>query len=187
MPAQLEGLKMAETIHIKGIKRFPLVILSGTLVSILIGFWIALDLYYREGASSGLQGGHTWVGWETFNRLQRWMNAPSSGPDGIRLSFMGVGFVSVFLMTLLRMRLFWWPLHPAGYALATSYAMEYYWFAFLISWAMKSVILKYGGISAHRKAIPFFLGIILGDYAMGSIWSIIGAAILHKPVYRMFY
>jgi len=49
------------------------------------------------------------------------------------------------------------------------------------------VILKFGGISNHRKATPFFLGVILGDYTMGSIWSIIGAGILHAPVYRMFY
>jgi len=187
MPAQLEGLKMAETIHVRDIKRFPFVILSASFVSILLGFWIALALYYREGAASGLQGGHMWVGWETFSRLQRWLNTPGSGPDGIRLSFMGIGFVSVFLMMLLRMRLFWWPFHPAGYALAVSYAMEYYWFAFLISWLIKWIILKYGGISTHRKAIPFFLGVILGDYTMGSVWSITGAAILHAPVYRMFY
>ena len=187
MPTQLEAFKMAEMIHLKNMRRLPFVILIAGLFSILIGFWIGLDLYYREGAETGLQGGHTWVGWETFNRLQGWLNSPSSGPDAIRLSFMVIGFVFVTSMMFLRMRFFWWPLHPAGYALAVSYAMEYYWFAFLISWIIKWVILKFGGISNHRKATPFFLGVILGDYTMGSIWSIIGAGIFHAPVYRMFY
>lgn len=187
MPCQLEAFKMAEVINVKDVRKFPYVIIIASLFSILIGFWIGLDLYYKEGAITGLQGGHAWVGWESFNRLQRWLNTPSSGVDSIRLSFMGIGFIAIIIMMFLRMRFFWWPLHPAGYALAISYAMEYYWFAFLISWLIKWVILKFGGISNHRKAIPFFLGIILGDYTMGSIWSIIGAGILHAPVYRMFY
>ncbi|MBD3183072.1 hypothetical protein GF312_12325 [Candidatus Poribacteria bacterium] len=187
MPCQLEAFKMSQVMNIRNLKRFPIIIILGSLVSILSGFWIGLDLYYREGASSGLQGNHIWVGSETFNRLQRWMNMPSGGGDGIRISFMIVGSFVVILMMFLRMRFLWWPFHPAGYALAISYAMEYYWFAFFISWLIKLVIMKYGGISGHRKAVPFFLGIILGDYAMGSIWSIIGASILHAPVYRMFY
>lgn len=128
-----------------------------------------------------------WVGWETFNRLHRWLNNPKTGPSGIRLTFMGVGFIWVFIMMFMRMRFLWWPFHPAGYALAISYAMEYYWFAFFVSWLIKWILLKFGGLKTHRKGLPFFMGLILGDYTMGSIWSIIGAAILHEPVYRMFY
>lgn len=188
MPCQLEAFKMAEGINVRDIlKKFPYVIVIASLFSILVGFWIGLHLYYKEGAITGLQGGHAWVGAESFNRLHRWLNTPNSGVDSIRLSFMGIGFFAIIMMMFLRMRFFWWPLHPAGYALAISYAMEYYWFAFLISWLIKWVILKFGSINNHRKAIPFFLGIILGDYTMGSVWSIIGAGILHAPVYRMFY
>ena len=186
MPQQLEAFKMAEIFGMNR-KRFPMVIVLASFIAIVTGFWIMVSIYYKEGTASGLQGGHMWVGWETFNRLQRWLNNPRSGPDGIRLTFMGVGFFSIFVMMFMRMRFFWWPFHPAGYALAISYAMEYYWFAFFVSWLIKWVLLKFGGLRTHRNAIPFFMGLILGDYAMGSIWSIIGAAILHAPVYRMFY
>lgn len=186
MPQQLEAFKMAEIFGMNR-KKFPMVIVLASFISIATGFWIMVSIYYKEGATSGLQGGHMWVGWETFNRLQRWLNNPRSGPDSIRLTFMSVGFLSVFIMMFMRMRFFWWPFHPAGYALAISYAMEYYWFAFFASWLIKWVLLKFGGLRTHRHAIPFFMGLILGDYAMGSIWSIIGAAILHAPVYRMFY
>lgn len=186
MPQQLEAFKMAEIFRMNR-KKFPLVIMLASFIAIATGFWIMVSIYYKEGAASGLQGGHMWVGGETFNRLQRWLTNPRSGPNGIRLTLMGVGFFSVLIMMFMRMRFFWWPFHPAGYALAISYAMEYYWFAFFVSWLIKWTLLKFGGLKTHRNGIPFFMGLILGDYTMGAIWSIIGAAILHEPVYRMFY
>ena len=57
---------------------------------------------------------------------------------------------------------------------ATFQVLEYFWFAVLISWGLKWIILTQGGVRAHRRAIPFFLGLILGDYFFGSIWAIIG-------------
>jgi hypothetical protein len=80
----------------------------------------------------------------------------------------------VLILTVLRMRFVWWPFHPAGYALAISYAMDYFWFAFFVSWLVKFVLMKQGGIKTHRLAAPFFLGLILGDYVLGSCWAILG-------------
>ena len=77
------------------------------------------------------------------------------------------------------------PLHPAGYALAISFAMDYFWFAFFISWLIKFVLLRSGGLGTHRKAMPFFLGLILGDYVTGSIWAIIGP-LTGVRMYRIF-
>jgi hypothetical protein len=99
--------------------------------------------------------------------------------------FMGIGFLITVIFTAMRMRFFWWPLHPAGYALAVSFAMDYFWFAFLLTWIAKSIILKVGGIRLHRQAIPFFLGLILGDYVVGSIWAIV-APLIGKPIYSIF-
>ncbi len=86
---------------------------------------------------------------------------------------MGIGMVFTSVLMAMRMRFFWWPFHPAGYALAVSFAMDYFWFAFFISWVIKFILLRLGGLGTHRKAIPFFLGLILGDYVMGSIWAIV--------------
>jgi hypothetical protein len=72
------------------------------------------------------------------------------------------------------MRFFWWPFHPAGYAITTSWGMNIIWSCLFFSWLIKSVILKYGGLKIHRQAIPFFLGLILGEFTVGSLWTIIG-------------
>ena len=44
-------------------------------------------------------------------------------------------------------------------------------------------ILKYGGVWAYRKAVPFFLGLILGEYVVACGWSILGI-ILRMPTYQ---
>ena len=78
-----------------------------------------------------------------------------------------------------------WPFHPAGYALAMSFAMDYFWFAFFVSWLIKLTLVRYGGMRLHTAAAPFFLGLILGDYVAGSVWAIYGP-MMHMSTYKIF-
>lgn len=172
MPSQLEAFKMAENTRMSN-KGLLTALSIAVVVSLFSVYWANLDITFREGANAGAGGFKDWVGRETFSRLQRWLQFPSE-PDGTRISYMLGGMGLVFILTVIRMRFVWWPFHPAGYALATSYAMDYFWFAFFVSWLIKFILLKQGGIKTHRKAAPFFLGLILGDYAMGGLWAIIG-------------
>jgi len=172
MPNQLEAFKMGENARISN-KGLLIALLIAVLVSLFSVYWANLDITYREGADAGAGGFKDWVGRETFNRLQRWLQFPSD-PDSIRLSYMAGGLAFTFILMVMRMRFVWWPFHPAGYALAISYAMDYFWFAFFVGWLVKFILLRQGGIKTHRKATPFFLGLILGDYVMGSIWAILG-------------
>ena len=63
--------------------------------------------------------------------------------------------------------------------------MEYMWCPFFVGWALKSLVLRYGGIRLYRPALPFFLGLILGDYVVPMIWGLYGTAI-HTQVYMAF-
>ena len=74
----------------------------------------------------------------------------------------------VFGLRTLRTAFAGWPFHPAGYALAVSFAMDYFWFAFFLAWLFKVSLIRFGGRRAHVGAIPFFLGLVLGDYTVGS-------------------
>ena len=182
MPNQLEAFKMAEGAGIRnrGILGALLVAIT---VSIVATFWANLHIAYIDGADT-LGGFKSWVGRESFNRLQRWFVAPSA-PSLPRIMFAGAGSILVLLMTAMRVRFLWWPFHPAGYALAVSFAMEYFWFAVFVSWCLKLAILRHGGIRLHNRAIPFFLGLILGDYFFGSVWAIIGP-VLRISTYKIF-
>ena len=172
MPNQLEAFKMGENARMSN-RGVMIALLVAVVVSLFAVFWANLDITYREGAEAGAGGFKSWVGRETFNRLQRWLQF-TSDPDPTRIGYLLGGGAFTFILMAVRMRFVWWPFHPAGYALAISYAMDYFWFAFFASWLIKFVLLKQGGLKMHRLAAPFFLGLILGDYVTGSIWAILG-------------
>ena len=183
MPGQFEAFKMGENRGLRGRGLFYTLIIA-TVVSIVVCFWFILDLLYKSGANSEVLGLPQFVGSRNFRSLETWLTAPLR-PDAVGITFTGIGFLIVVFLMFMRTRFFWWPFHPAGYTLAVSFAMDYFWFAFFITWIAKSIILKVGGIRLHRQVIPFFLGLILGDYVMGSVWAIIGPAI-GRSVYSIF-
>lgn len=73
----------------------------------------------------------------------------------------------------MKLRLSWWPLHPLGFAVSTSYSIGTLWLPMMIAWAAKLVTFKAGGLSAYRTMLNFFLGPVLGDFIMGCLWPIV--------------
>ncbi len=137
-------------------------------------FWSYLQLAYKYGVSSQLRGWIAHSGWESFNPLQNWLQYPQ-GTNAPAVYAMGGGLGFVFFLYIMRTRFLWWPLHASGYVLsgASWGGMIYFWFPVMVSWLIKSLILKHGGRGTHRKAIPFFLGLVMGDYIPRSIFSIV--------------
>jgi hypothetical protein len=94
----------------------------------------------------------------------------------------------VLLLTMMRRNFVWWPFHPIGYAVANAGSgapFEWVWMSIFVGWLCKYMTLRYGGIQAFRKALPFFIGLILGDYAAGGITSLIWL-FAHMDGYRTF-
>ena len=181
MPSQLEAFKLTEQAEMKNGPIMKAMILA-IVVSIVATFWIYLHLMYQNGAAAKSRGYIVGIGWETYNRLQSWLVYPRE-TDYPALGFIGVGFLFTIFLRAMKARFIWWPFHPAGYVLTTGEGMVYSWFAVFISWALKFAILKHGGLVAYRKTVPFFLGLILGEYVVACSWSILGIA-LGIPTYR---
>jgi hypothetical protein len=59
------------------------------------------------------------------------------------------------------------------------------WACFFVAWAAKAVITRYGGARAYQKALPFFVGLTLGEFVVGSFWCAFGA-IMKMPVYQFW-
>jgi hypothetical protein len=121
------------------------------------------------------------VPWE---RLSAWLVGPR-GADRPSLEAAGSGMLVVAALTALRLRFLWWPLHPIGYAVANTWTMAWLWFPCLLMWLVKGLVLRYGGLRLYRHWMPFFLGLILGDYLAGGLWAILGA-VLDIKIYRIF-
>ena len=175
MPHQLEGFKIAERTGLNN-KRLLIAMVIATAVGIYASSWTFLHASYDLSATANWRPRHA------FNRLQWWLSYPSS-PDYPALGAILSGLVfTVFLWTM-RMRFLWWRLHPAGYAVSGTWGMNEFWASIFVSCAIKAIILRFGGLKAYRRAIPFFFGVILGDFMIGGLWSIIGIG-LHKSMYR---
>ncbi|MCS6863401.1 MAG: hypothetical protein NZT92_24095, partial [Abditibacteriales bacterium] len=78
----------------------------------------------------------------------------------------------------------WWTIHPLGYGLAMH--MDLFWAAFLLSAVAKSGLLKYGGLKAYRQALPFCMGLVIGDFVMGAFWNFLSIA-LNRALYQIYY
>jgi hypothetical protein len=181
MPNQLESLKIAERSGMKGsrlIWAMTLAVGIGTVVA----FVSYLQVLYKYGAVARCRGWIGQCGWESFNPLQSWMQY-STDPNWSSIGFMIGGFGFVMLLMFLRKIFFWWPLHPSGYVLAGASwgGMIYFWFPVLLTWAIKSLVLRHGGLGTYRKTAPMFLGLVLGDYILWFLWSIISVA-LNIPI-----
>ena len=183
MPNQLESFKMAEGTAIR-IKPLIFALMLAAFAGLVSSYWANLSVTYNEGAQAKCVGFKSWVGAESFNRLADWIkNEPS--PEPVRIGYMTAGAAIVVGLKALRGAFIGWPFHPAGYALAVSYAMDYFWFAFFVSWLVKLMIVRYGGMKLHNRFVPFFLGLVLGDFCIGSIWAIIGP-LVGQQTYKVF-
>jgi len=177
MPYQLEAFKLADESKTSP-KRMTIAILLAMFLGIWVAFWGFLDVYYRQGFGGGFA-------WEAYTNLERWLFYMPPR-DNAAIGFMGGGFSLVMILSFLRRRLLWWSLHPVAYPLASSWTMNWMWFPIFISWLIKRVLLKQGGISAYRKATPMFFGLILGEYFVGGIWNIYGV-LWHRYIYTFWH
>ena len=173
MPHQLEGFKIMERTNMT-MRRIVFALMLAAVLGALAGFWALIDRGYQLGmevraSSPSLSA----FGIEPYRRLTGWLQSPTDTliPESL---FTGFGFLMTTVLMLFRMRFVWWPFHPAGFAISTSWGMHVTWGCLFMSWLIKLIILKYGGPVRYRKVAPFFLGLILGEFTVGSVWTIIG-------------
>ncbi|MEE8114219.1 MAG: DUF6785 family protein [Nitrososphaerales archaeon] len=184
MPHQLEAFKIAEQVNISP-RRMVAAILVAVALGVILGFWVQLHYFYKFGADSGyFNDWSTGYGRQFFGRLRNWIYRPTS-TEPTKLLFMGIGFTVMVLLVCMRIRFFWLPLHPLGYAMASNQEMSDLWAPMLISLFFKWLILKYGGVRGYRRAVPFFLGLVLGDYLMGITFSLLSIA-LNVRMYQFY-
>jgi len=172
MPNQLEAFKMLENKRVTFCSTIAVLVLSA-LLALVVTYWANLHVTYSAGAAAQAVGYKGFVGKETFERLGNWLTM-TTPPASRGMYYILGGFVFAVVLLILRNAVEWWPLHPTGYALALSFAMEYFWLPVFIAWLAKFVVMRYGGARLYRATIPFFLGLILGDYTVGSLWSLTG-------------
>jgi len=171
---QIEGMEMARRAEIRG-SRVVWALCLAVGLGIVVGWYNHLVPYYHFGATQ-LRGG-IWGEWIANPEYAAAVKLPGTPmhPDQPRIFAMLVGAAAGFLLWALRLRFAGFPLHPLGYVMTCSYG-SLIWGSFLIVWILKSLALRYGGMSFYRQTIPFFLGLAFGHFAIaGILWGLTGA------------
>jgi hypothetical protein len=184
MPHELEGLVGLERTRTKIHPMVPAILLAAAIAMVSSLLW-DLQMYYANGAATGFV--NNWritKGSEPWNDLQGWLQGPKP-PDAHAIIAMVIGAAITALLAVARARFIEFPLHPAAFALNMSFANDFFWCDMLIAWIVKVSVLRYGGMKLYRQMMPFFLGMILGDFVTGSAWSIFGS-VFHLDLFRTF-
>ncbi len=89
--------------------------------------------------------------------------------------WIGFGVVAELGMSLLRFRFRWWPLHPIIFLVWATWTAKVVWLSFLVGWAIKQLIVHYGGGRTYQNLKPLFIGLIMGELVAASSTLVVGA------------
>jgi len=183
MAQVIQSLKIADEAAIDRRRMYRALALA-TAIALPLGLVALLQAIYAAGAIN----------------LDPWLflNAPRSnsiridtlvtspaGVDTTRLIGMLAGGAFCALLIRLRQQFLWFPLHPIAYILGDGFQGSLRWLPFLIGWALKSLVLRYGSVGLYRRLQPTALGLVLGEYSAGALWLVING-LLHTTGYRVF-
>ncbi|HIE50322.1 MAG TPA: hypothetical protein EYP85_01065 [Armatimonadetes bacterium] len=157
-----------------GLRSLTGVIVLASVAGIFCAFWLLLHVMYQVGFESAkFTGPALWAfGNDPWRKLARWIALPQEARPGATLAYL-FGCSFTLLLMFLRTHWVWWPFHPAGYLVAGSFALMRLWVPLFLSWTVKTLLLRYGGLQAYRAALPFFLGLILGEFSAGFLRTLL--------------
>ncbi len=184
MPTHLEGFRMNEAARVR--QRWAMLVMIGAIaLGIVVAFWMCLAVWYKFGAGTArVEQWRTNMGKLAFDRLDNALNNQTQA-DYTGISAVTFGALFCAFLVIMRSRFVWFPFHPVGYVVGFTGTMDWLWCPFLVAWLIKVLLIRYGGIKAYRRALPFFLGLVLGDYIISSFWALLGS-VLGLQMYRCF-
>jgi len=172
MPFQLEGMKMQQ-LTAGTMKGTAAAFMGAAIIGILSAFWTHLHLCYSLGATA--KGGlGMWGGPITYDMLTRWVTVPE-GPRLGPIVAIGAGGLFALFLQVMRTRFVNWPFHPLAYTISActqGQMINNLWMPLFLAWIIKSAIIRYGGHKVYRLCLPIFLGLILGEFAAGSMLNL---------------
>jgi len=174
MPHQLESVKMAELARVNQRAMFGAIVLA-TLAGSVLGHLIRIYLGYRWTPGD--------VGGDTAGVVAQLTDSPRP-PNVAAIAAVALSFAFVLLLDVIRFRLPGFPFHPAGYALAMNFGVDYYWFGLLIVLLVKIYVQRYYGLRGYEKLRMAALGLLLGEFVAEGVWGAV-AMVTREATYSI--
>jgi len=171
MPHQLDALKMADSTgaNYKGV---IWAMLMAVAIGVTVSFVTALAIWTKFGALAKTDIWRSYHGLNAFTALENSLRNPQP-TDWRGMGGVLAGALVTLALMFLRTRYASWPFHPVGYAMANTWTMSYSWMPFFIAWLAKVLIVRFGGLRLYRRTLPIFLGLIVGDFLHGGLYTLI--------------
>lgn len=189
MAFQIESLELGDRMG-AGRREIVWALVIAFVIGLPLAYYMHLQAFYQFGTNV-LEGGTIAGGYRTqlatqeFELLSGMYDNPAPAQK-LATGFMAGGAAVVAVLSMLRHQFLRLPVHPLGYALATSYGYLL-WGPFFVVWVVKSLIVKLGGAGTYRRLVPLFLGIAFGHlFVAGLLWGAFGA-LLPGELYRKLH
>ena len=171
MVPQAHAGKLGEKIA-KGIRPLCWTIMLALLIEMVLANLLVVKLAYQYG-------GINLNGWY-FQAIAKfpWEFAGHHLQYPHQLVFSGIaykviGFVIMVLLMFLHYQFLWWPLHPLGFPIASTYRILFPMLSIFIGWLMNVALMRLGGPRVYDRFKPFFLGLVLGTFVTSGVCFLI--------------
>ena len=174
----LEAFKIADSARIRS-RPLLAAMVAGFLLSAVVGSYVILTGMYHYGffniraATSGWLGSQLrYVGERIYGLITSPTKFDLNGTIGI-----AAGAAMAILLGMMRLRFWWWPLHPIGYIAANCWGMHWYWMPLFVGWLWKTLTIRYGGLRLYRRTVPLAIGLFMGDIVSSGLWTTINTIV----------
>ena len=174
----LESFKIADAARIAPRPLF-IAMIAGFILSVGIGTYVILTGMYHYGFFNIRASSSGWLGSQlryVGERIYVLITSPTkfdlNGTIGI-----AAGAVMAIVLGMMRLRFWWWPLHPIGYLAANCWGMHWYWMPLFVGWLWKTLTIHYGGLRLYRRTMPLAIGLIVGDMVSSGLWVTVNSIV----------
>jgi hypothetical protein len=175
LTGMLDSMRMSDATQVRR-RSFLGALAAGVFISFVIATGLNIWLPYHYGGAKmdwWMTQGSPKLSFDDYSQYFKPGSVQQPGMAWQMPLFFLVGIVMTIFLTIMRASFFWWPLHPLGYALSGCWSMAEFWFPCFIAWVFKSLAIRYGSMTFYTKARPFFLGLVLGEFAIMVIFVIL--------------
>jgi hypothetical protein len=100
---------------------------------------------------------------------------------------LAIGAGITFALAALRSLFTWFPLHPLGYVLASTFFMKGLWLYAFLAWAIRLALFRMGGARTIRDGlVPFCVGLFLAAVTSIVVFDIVGIALRLQGVTEVY-
>jgi hypothetical protein len=191
-PYVANTLKLADNVGVRVPRLLGLGVLA-TVAALVIGFGATTYSIYNHGAKDEYAAGrpgfildHATTGLSSLRETGLFETArdthgvaklglvDKNSGNGRHLRWMAFGIAAVVALSLLRFRFSWWPFHPVIFLMWGTWTETLVWASFLIGWAVKESIVRFGGGRTYQSLKPLFIGMIMGEIVVVAVILMVG-------------